>query len=241
MAIGPTKSTSDYLCVGGHWRPRGTPFTLATVDADSAEVAQRPRRRRDAVATRRALLAAARRQIAEHGFTGTTTRDVAAAAGVNQALVYRYFGSKEKLLTEAAGGALTADGLPDRDLFRAPLADLPNLLLDRALDASSERASSLATLVTGADDATLRVLICDRIERGFGDVLARRLDGPDAALRAELLAALITGIVLLRQKVGTRALAEADRRILGEWVDLVAAPLLATPSAASGVSSRVSP
>jgi AcrR family transcriptional regulator len=197
------------------------------VDADSTEVAQRPRRRRDAVATRRALLAAARRQIAECGFTGTTTRDVAAAAGVNQALVYRYFGSKEKLLAEAAGGAVSADAVPDRDIFRAPLADLPRLLLDRALDAGAERESSLATLVTGADDAALRVLIRERVESGFGDLLARRLDGPDAVLRAELLGALITGIVVLRQKVGTRALAAADREVLGAWVDLMAAPLLA--------------
>ncbi len=208
------------------------------VDADGTDVAQRPRRRRDAVATRRALLAAARRQIAEHGFTGTTTRDVAAAAGVNQALVYRYFGSKEKLLAEAAGGAAPSDAEPDRDLVRAPLADLPHLLLDRALDASSERASSLATLVTGANDATLRALIRGRIESGFGDLVARRLDGPDAAVRAEMLAALITGIVVLRQKIGTPALAEADRRALGAWVDLMAAPLLAPSDPGAGERPR---
>jgi AcrR family transcriptional regulator len=121
---------------------------------DGTDVAQRPRRRRDAVATRCALLAAARRQIAERGFR------------VNQALVYRYFGSKEKLITEAAGGAVSADTLPDRDLFRAPLGDLPHLLLDRALDAGAERASSLATLVTGADDATRRSR--KRIARSWG-------------------------------------------------------------------------
>jgi AcrR family transcriptional regulator len=210
-----------------------------TVDVDSTDCAQLPRRRRDAVATRRALLAAARKLIAEHGFTGTTTRDVAAEAGVNQALVYRYFGSREKLLAEAAGGDEPADSHLDRVVSCAPLADLPHILLDHALDvsaASAERASSLATLAIAANDATFRALIRKRIEGGFGGMLARRLDGSDADLRAELLASLITGIVLLREKVGTRALTEADRRTLGAWIDLVAAPLLATPADATAAS-----
>ena len=201
------------------------------MNADCTDVAPRPPRRRDAAATRRALLAAARRQIAEHGFAGTTTRDVAAAAGVNQALVYRYFGSKEKLLAEAVGGDDAVDTLAD--LYRAPLADLPHLLLERAIDASvaaGERGSSLATLVTAANDATLRVLIRERIENGFGKVLARRLEGPDAVLRGEMIAALVTGVVLLRQKVGLRALSEADRQTLGAWVDRMAAPLLSPPA-----------
>ena len=92
---------------------------------------------------------------------------------------------------------------------------------------AGERASSLATLVSGANDATWRLLIRERIERGFGGLLAPRLDGADAALRAELLAALTIGIVVLREKVGTRALAETDRQTLGAWVDVMAAPLLA--------------
>lgn len=210
---------------------------------ESPDCAELPRRRRDAVATRRALLAAARRQIAEHGFTGTTTRDVAAAAGVNQALVYRYFGSREKLLAEAAGGDEWADTLLDRAVACAPLADLPHILLDHALDVSAaagERASSLATLALAANDATFRALIRQRIEGGLGAMLARRLDGADAALRGELLAAMVTGIVLLREKVGTRALTEADRRTLGAWIDLMAAPLLATPAEPTAAPPRTS-
>lgn len=202
------------------------------MDVASTDAAERPSRRRDAVATRRALLAAARRQIAEHGFAGTTTRDVAAAAGVNQALVYRYFGSKEKLLAEAAGGHDPVEAFPHTLLFDAPLCDLPHMLLDRALDhsaAAGERGSSLATLVTGVNDATLRVLIRERIESGLSGPLAKRLNCPDALLRAELLAALITGIVMMREKVGTQALTEADRQTIGAWIDLMAAPLLATP------------
>ncbi|HEY4456566.1 MAG TPA: helix-turn-helix domain-containing protein, partial [Pseudonocardiaceae bacterium] len=54
-------------------------------------------RRRDADATRAALLTAARDLFAERGFDQTTVRDIAARAGVNQALLFRYYGSKDGL------------------------------------------------------------------------------------------------------------------------------------------------
>jgi AcrR family transcriptional regulator len=51
--------------------------------------------------TREALLAAARTQFAERGYAATTVRSVAAAAGVNAALIYHYFGTKERLYVAA--------------------------------------------------------------------------------------------------------------------------------------------
>ncbi|PKP67477.1 MAG: TetR/AcrR family transcriptional regulator, partial [Alphaproteobacteria bacterium HGW-Alphaproteobacteria-5] len=43
------------------------------------------------------LLDAAEAQFSENGFHGTTTRAIAAGAGVNAALLHYYFGSKEQL------------------------------------------------------------------------------------------------------------------------------------------------
>jgi len=51
--------------------------------------------------TRSAILAAARASFAASGFDGTTIRAVAAAAGVDAALVHHYFGSKDKLFLAA--------------------------------------------------------------------------------------------------------------------------------------------
>ena len=50
--------------------------------------------RGDATATRQAILVAARELFAAHGVDGVSVRDIAAAAGVNHALVHRYFGAK---------------------------------------------------------------------------------------------------------------------------------------------------
>jgi AcrR family transcriptional regulator len=180
-------------------------------------------RRRDAAATREALLTAARTLLSEHGVEGTSTRDVAARAGVNQALVYRYFGSKEKLFAEAAGrGWDTADTVT----VDVPLKDLPRALLERALNVGAEHPGDLSGLVTAANDDMIRAVVRERIERAFDEQLAPRLSGEDRELRAELLAAVITGIAVLRGKVGTKALTAADREALGAYVDRMAAPLL---------------
>ena len=51
--------------------------------------------------TREKLLVGALTCLAEHGIAGTSARTVAAAAGVNQALVFYHFGSVDELLAAA--------------------------------------------------------------------------------------------------------------------------------------------
>lgn len=47
------------------------------------------------------ILEAALSTIAEHGYAGATTRQIASAAGVNEVTLFRKFGSKANLLREA--------------------------------------------------------------------------------------------------------------------------------------------
>ena len=72
-------------------------MTLGTHDAVEPQGAVESGRARDAVNTRRLLLEAARRRFAHDGYGATTSRDIAADAGVNVALINRYFVSKEGL------------------------------------------------------------------------------------------------------------------------------------------------
>ncbi len=65
--------------------------------------------------TRDALLEVTARLFAEHGWRGTTTRQIAEGAGVNEVTLFRHFGSKELLLREAISRAAAV----------APLATLP--------------------------------------------------------------------------------------------------------------------
>ena len=71
------------------------------------------------------LLDAAARVYAESGYRGATTRRIAEAAGVNEITLFRHFGSKEALLTEAvarAGAEMQSITLPEDP--RDPEAEL---------------------------------------------------------------------------------------------------------------------
>lgn len=52
--------------------------------------------------TRAAILAAAQKLFAEHGYERTTVRDIAGIAEIDPALVIRYFGSKDELFARVA-------------------------------------------------------------------------------------------------------------------------------------------
>jgi AcrR family transcriptional regulator len=69
-----------------------------TQEARAEPPRERPPRRRDKEATKRALLAAGVQIFAERGYDAATTREVAQAAGVNEQLIQRYFGGKGGLL-----------------------------------------------------------------------------------------------------------------------------------------------
>ncbi len=65
---------------------------------EATEAGTARRVRRPAAERRSQILAAARTLFAERGFHATTTRDLAAAADINDALIYRYFADKQQIL-----------------------------------------------------------------------------------------------------------------------------------------------
>src|SRR6201996_9331296 len=70
-----------------------------------------PPRRRDAEATRAAILEAAKGQFARLGYDRAALREIAAEAGADVSLIKRYFGGKEALFTEALKESIHADPL----------------------------------------------------------------------------------------------------------------------------------
>ncbi len=63
----------------------------------------------DDQSTRERILRAAGELIIEVGWSSVTTRLIAQRAGVNNALLHYYFGTKDDLLLEAASAAFTSD------------------------------------------------------------------------------------------------------------------------------------
>jgi len=73
-------------------------------NGQSYRPATRNSRHHDSEATRQAILRAAERIFADEGLEGARTDAIAAAAGVNKALLYYYFRSKEELYREVLQG-----------------------------------------------------------------------------------------------------------------------------------------
>jgi AcrR family transcriptional regulator len=74
--------------------------------------------------TEAAILTAARARFSRKGFEQVGVRDIADAAGVNAALVIRYFGSKEDLFEQAVTQEVDLD-----ELFRLPRGQLGEMLV----------------------------------------------------------------------------------------------------------------
>ena len=167
-------------------------------------------RRRDRAATRAALLEAARLRFSRQGFDGTGVREIAADAGVDPALVFRYFGSKQKLYAEAVRAEIPA-GLGDDP--RLPLTRLVDALLRdvvfgdwREYDGEHPLLVMLRSAHRPEAREQLRVQLCDGYLRDCAD----RIEGQDAELRAELIGALLIGMGVMRSVVGSPVLGGAS-------------------------------
>ncbi|MGI5129237.1 TetR/AcrR family transcriptional regulator [Pseudonocardia sp. CA-107938] len=151
-------------------------------------------RPRDAEATRRALLGAARALFAQDGYDATTVRAVAERAGVNQALLFRYFGNKEGLFAEAVRGSAMDV------LTSGPPEELLERILATVLERDQEPSAFLAVLRgTGSTQVgeRLRVELGQAYRAALADLVGGT-DRADAEARAELLMAWLLGISLVR-------------------------------------------
>jgi TetR/AcrR family transcriptional repressor of nem operon len=168
----------------------------------------RSARGRDAQGTREALVLAAYRELAERGFEGLRTREIAGAVGVNVATLHYYFPHKQDLVRSVVGHAmsrfrttLVASGSPGERL-RAHFAGLRRLAREEPalfrvmgeLALRSARDPAIATILRKMDDAwhaTLGELIDAARRSGAID---ERID-PDAM--AALIVAALRGTYLL--------------------------------------------
>ena len=212
-------------------RTPGSPDTLAssTDDADSDLV----RSGRDAAATRRALVRAARRRFATDGYRATTVRDIAADAGVNVALINRYFSSKEGLFEACM--LRTSDELDTEAQARSSeLSDVIARLIGHVVNSpNGDDPLQLLLLLRSSGDEN-----ADRIRRKtlehFTQKLAARAgwsaDDPASEpilLRAQIAIATMLGVVMLRTSAAVDPMSSADAADLTEPLGQIFEVLLA--------------
>lgn len=176
-----------------------------------------PRRRHDAGASRRCLLDAARALFEERGYDRATVRDIGERAGIDPALIARYFGGKEGLYL----AALAEDERPPPSGDPASLA--AQLLHHWDTRGQSPVTRALVSTAPGeASREQARVILGERLLAPLaGELRARGIADPE--LRAELLVAVLAGIALTRASGMLSTLAGADLSavldLLGPYLD----------------------
>jgi len=139
---------------------------------------------------RQLILGAARRCFARNGFAGTTTRSVAAAAAISEALLFKHFPSKAALYAEILAEECEAD--PDlatllgQEPSTAALVELIKGMVGHFLQITEgpdeQEAERLRLMTTShLEDGEFARLLYDKIGKLIGPMFVASLDSAVAA------------------------------------------------------------
>ncbi|MGV0039349.1 TetR/AcrR family transcriptional regulator [Mycobacterium colombiense] len=150
--------------------------------------------------SRERILVSARELFARNGIRNTSIRAVAAAAGVDSALVHHYFGTKEKLFAAAVHIPIDPMDIigPLREIpvdelgYRIPSTLLP--LWDSEIGAAF--IATLRSILAGEEINLFRTFIEDVITVEIGS----RVDNPPGSgtIRVQFVASQLVGVVMAR-------------------------------------------
>lgn len=139
---------------------------------------------------RQLILGAAKRCFARHGYTGTTTKSVAAAAAISEALLFKHFPSKAALYAEILSDECEADPafmeLLEREPSTATLVELIRGMVEHFLQIADgpdqEEAQRLRLMATShLDDGEFARVLYAKIETLIGAMFVASLERAIAA------------------------------------------------------------
>ena len=139
---------------------------------------------------RQLILSAAKRCFARHGFAGTTTKSVAAAASISEGLLFKHFPSKAALYAEILAEECEADpdlaNLLGREPSTATLVELVKGMVGHFVQIADvpgeQEAQRLRLMVTShLDDGEFARLLYAKVGNLMGPVFAASLDRAVAA------------------------------------------------------------
>jgi AcrR family transcriptional regulator len=164
-------------------------------------VARRARKNvatRDSEATQARIFEAAKMLFSQNTYEGVGLREIAANAGVDPALVMRYFGSKEGLFRAVASQAFGA-----HDFLRHGVESLPGeaaRVLTSTLDHDQWRLGydPLRLLLCSIGSTTAGPIVSEYLCDDFIAPITEALRGNHRSERAMMLASSVVGFALIR-------------------------------------------
>lgn len=181
-------------------------------------------RRRDAARSRELLLTAAGELFAENGYEKTTLREIGLRAGVDAALIARYFGSKAKLYLatlKLGDGNGTPDPIDVRD------ADRITRVLERVRELGT--GPSLWAALRPHQDQELQTAAVELLEHRLlrpAEQAAGQAGLDRGRLRAEIATAALAGVVMARTAGTFTALGEAPPQEIATLITQMLTELL---------------
>lgn len=161
------------------------------------------KRSRNLEATKEAILMAAQEEFAAAPFRSVNVRAIAKRAGVDPALLNRYYGSKKELF-EAALHALHAEA----QLFKG--VDRENLisaLLPKESSESQERLLNVGS--QSMTDPEVRLIIQNASMKYYVNTLAKIIGGQNSTHKSMIITSMIMGYVIANRFVFSEPFKEA--------------------------------
>jgi AcrR family transcriptional regulator len=153
-------------------------------------------RKRDADATRAAILEAAKVHFARSGYDGAFLRDIAADAGADAALINRYFGGKDGLFAAALKDSIRPDGISqwNRHSFGH---DIAKMMANHAHH-DNDRMHAFQFLLRAATSPATAPLLNDAVQNRFLGPIREWIGGEQAPARARIVASIFIGLLVER-------------------------------------------
>lgn len=183
---------------------------------------------RNAAATREKLLASARTRFLEESYESVSLRDVARGAGVDVALISRYFGSKEQLFR-----AVLHHGDKNWGTLNLSEPDLPDRLAEMLSDHSrdAEHAERFLIMMRSASSPQAAAIVRAAFQEDVLDPLAEVLGGTDGKARAAMALSVMMGTKVVRTFMNPDATDKPDPDILHKRLTAILRLALATGEA----------
>lgn len=160
------------------------------------------------------ILAAARERFAADGYERATIRSIAADAGIDPAMVMRYYGNKERLFAAAAEFDLE---LPD--LAQVPREQVGAALAAHFLERWERDEALLILLRAGVTNDAVAERMRTIFAAQLAPVIAETTDNaPDAPVRASLAASQVLGMALCRYVLEFPPLVGMPRQQVVDWI-----------------------